>query len=95
MHVMASLLDCQAETQRRGMRSLALGKQEDWASAAYGLAWPKFTSHRRLTKGFSQPFYDAYHAINPRSEPHYEQRIRLYELYHHLNVSSITTDRAW
>ncbi|KLT39150.1 Ketosamine-3-kinase [Cutaneotrichosporon oleaginosum] len=39
----------------------------------------------RMFGGFSQAFYDAYHAVHPRSTPHYEQRIRLYELYHHLN----------
>ncbi|GMK54867.1 hypothetical protein CspeluHIS016_0114530 [Cutaneotrichosporon spelunceum] len=39
----------------------------------------------RMFGGFSHAFYDAYHAIHPRSQPHYDQRIRLYELYHHLN----------
>ncbi|WVQ96383.1 hypothetical protein IAU59_003488 [Kwoniella sp. CBS 9459] len=35
--------------------------------------------------GFSQDFYEAYHAVHPRSEPHYNERQKLYELYHHLN----------
>ncbi|OCF39228.1 fructosamine kinase [Kwoniella heveanensis CBS 569] len=35
--------------------------------------------------GFSQDFYEAYHAIHPKSQPHYDQRQKLYELYHHLN----------
>ncbi|WVF68861.1 hypothetical protein IAT40_003634 [Kwoniella sp. CBS 6097] len=35
--------------------------------------------------GFTQDFYEAYHAIHPRSEPYYDQRQKLYELYHHLN----------
>ncbi|BEI88189.1 uncharacterized protein CcaverHIS019_0109070 [Cutaneotrichosporon cavernicola] len=39
----------------------------------------------RMFGGFSQAFYDAYHSIHPQSQPHYDQRIRLYELYHHLN----------
>lgn len=38
------------------------------------------------TPGFGPEFFDEYHKIHPRSEPHYEQRIKLYELYHHLNV---------
>jgi fructosamine-3-kinase len=48
-----------------------------------GEDWTTWTGP--LTAGFSQAFYDAYHAVHPRSEPHYDQRIRLYELYHHLN----------
>lgn len=52
-------------------------------------------SHSPLTRlGFTKEFYDAYHAIHPRSEPYHEQRIRLYELYHHLNVSPIH-EREW
>lgn len=39
-----------------------------------------------LTAGFTREFYEAYHATNPPSQPHHDQRIRLYELYHHLNV---------
>ncbi|BEJ11465.1 hypothetical protein CspHIS471_0108870 [Cutaneotrichosporon sp. HIS471] len=39
----------------------------------------------RMFGGFSQAFYDAYHSIHPKSQPYYDQRIRLYELYHHLN----------
>ncbi|WWC95253.1 hypothetical protein V866_002112 [Kwoniella sp. B9012] len=35
--------------------------------------------------GFSKDFYDAYHAIHPKSQPHYDERQKLYELYHHLN----------
>ncbi|TXT06142.1 hypothetical protein VHUM_03615 [Vanrija humicola] len=35
--------------------------------------------------GFTPAFYDAYHAKHPRSAPHYDQRMQLYELYHHLN----------
>ncbi|KAE8227421.1 hypothetical protein CF319_g117 [Tilletia indica] len=35
--------------------------------------------------GFTQDFYEAYHEIRPKIQPHYEERIRLYELYHHLN----------
>lgn len=36
--------------------------------------------------GFSKDFYDAYHEVHPKSEPFYEKRQQLYELYHHLNV---------
>ncbi|WOO79803.1 Ketosamine-3-kinase [Vanrija pseudolonga] len=35
--------------------------------------------------GFTPAFYDAYHAVHPRSAPYYDQRQQLYELYHHLN----------
>ncbi|WWC65564.1 uncharacterized protein I303_108182 [Kwoniella dejecticola CBS 10117] len=35
--------------------------------------------------GFSKDFYEAYHAIHPRSQPYYDERQKLYELYHHLN----------
>ncbi|KAL7424825.1 hypothetical protein Q5752_000509 [Cryptotrichosporon argae] len=35
--------------------------------------------------GFSDAFYDAYHAVHPRSAPYYAERQKLYELYHHLN----------
>ncbi|WRT69381.1 uncharacterized protein IL334_006365 [Kwoniella shivajii] len=35
--------------------------------------------------GFSKDFYDAYHAIHPKSQPYHDQRQKLYELYHHLN----------
>lgn len=30
-------------------------------------------------------FYDKYHSILPKSEPSYNERMKLYELYHHLN----------
>ncbi|CAD6885822.1 unnamed protein product [Tilletia controversa] len=39
----------------------------------------------KMFGGFTSDFYDAYHKVLPRSEPHYEERLRLYELYHHLN----------
>ncbi|WVO13630.1 hypothetical protein L204_101251 [Cryptococcus depauperatus] len=39
----------------------------------------------RMFGGFSQEFYDEYHQIHPRSEPYYQERQKLYELYHHLN----------
>lgn len=37
--------------------------------------------------GFSPAFYKAYHARVPQTEPvdEYEQRLQLYEAYHHLN----------
>lgn len=38
--------------------------------------------------GLSKEFYDTYHIVHPRSEPYHEERQQLYELYHHLNVSS-------
>lgn len=37
--------------------------------------------------GFSPEFFDEYHKVHPRSEPYYEERQKLYQLYHHLNVS--------
>lgn len=42
---------------------------------------------RCIVAGFTKDFYEAYHRFHPRSEPHYEERQQLYELYHHLNVS--------
>lgn len=39
--------------------------------------------------GFSHEFYDEYHKVHPRSSPYYDQRQKLYELYHHLNVRSL------
>jgi fructosamine-3-kinase len=41
--------------------------------------------------GFPRPFADAYHAIIPR-EPGFEERARVYKLYHtlnHLNMVSV------
>ncbi|KAN0060813.1 hypothetical protein ACQY0O_007472 [Thecaphora frezii] len=35
--------------------------------------------------GFTSDFFDSYHSILPRCQPYYDERIRLYELYHHLN----------
>lgn len=32
--------------------------------------------------GFTAEFFDAYHKVIPRVEPHYNERIKLYELYH-------------
>lgn len=48
------------------------------------LSWPCAP----LTPGFGKDFFDAYHSINPKSQPYYDERQKLYELYHHLNVSS-------
>ncbi|GJN88892.1 hypothetical protein Rhopal_001863-T1 [Rhodotorula paludigena] len=41
----------------------------------------------RMFGGFSPAFYEAYHARVPKTEPvdEYEQRLQLYEAYHHLN----------
>jgi protein-ribulosamine 3-kinase len=36
--------------------------------------------------GFTNDFYEAYHEVHSKSEPYYEERQKLYELYHHLNV---------
>lgn len=41
----------------------------------------------RLIVGFSEGFYEAYHEVHEKSQPYYEERVKLYELYHHLNVS--------
>lgn len=56
---------------------------------ASGAATSSYVDGRgQLTSGFGKDFFDAYHSINPRSQPYYDERQRLYELYHHLNVSS-------
>lgn len=34
---------------------------------------------------FDESFYRKYHSIRPKSSPHYDERMMLYELYHHLN----------
>ncbi|KAE8551902.1 hypothetical protein EYB25_005793 [Talaromyces marneffei] len=41
--------------------------------------------------GFGKAFFDEYHSIVPRTEPveEYEDRVKLYELYHHLNHHAI------
>jgi protein-ribulosamine 3-kinase len=41
--------------------------------------------------GFSSSFFKEYHSICPRAEPiaEYEDRIKLYEAYHHLNHQAI------
>lgn len=43
--------------------------------------------------GFTKDFFDEYHKIHPRSEPHYEERQVLYELWHHLNVGRCVSTR--
>nr|ODN95382.1 fructosamine kinase [Cryptococcus depauperatus CBS 7855] len=48
-----------------------------------------YYGHNEADLGFSQEFYDEYHQIHPRSEPYYQERQKLYELYHHLNVSCL------
>jgi len=37
--------------------------------------------------GFSPAFYQRYHELVPKTEPadQYEQRMQLYEVFHHLN----------
>lgn len=46
---------------------------------------------RRLADrtGFTADFFDEYHKVHPRSTPHYDQRQKLYELWHHLNVRDL------
>ncbi|KAI9924565.1 hypothetical protein ASPWEDRAFT_111941 [Aspergillus wentii DTO 134E9] len=41
--------------------------------------------------GFGSSFFSAYHKVVPKTEPveEYEDRVRLYELYHHLNHHAI------
>ncbi|KAI8458346.1 Fructosamine/Ketosamine-3-kinase [Phakopsora pachyrhizi] len=39
--------------------------------------------------GRSEIFFNEYHKRLPKSQPHHEQRIKLYELYHHLNHTLI------
>lgn len=39
--------------------------------------------------GRSSAFFEEYHQHIPRSTPHHEKRISLYELYHHLNHTLI------
>ncbi|KAF2010710.1 Ketosamine-3-kinase [Aaosphaeria arxii CBS 175.79] len=45
----------------------------------------------KMFGGFGGSFLDEYHQICPRTEPveEYEDRVRLYELYHHLNHHAI------
>ncbi|EAW08031.1 putative fructosamine kinase [Aspergillus clavatus NRRL 1] len=45
----------------------------------------------RMFGGFGAPFFEAYHRIVPKTEPveEYDDRVRLYELYHHLNHHAI------
>lgn len=39
----------------------------------------------KMFGGYSTDFFDAYHQVIPKAQPHYEQRIDMYEAYHHLN----------
>lgn len=39
--------------------------------------------------GFGPAFFEAYHAVIPRAQPYYEERVLCYELYHHLNHASL------
>ncbi|KAK9591131.1 hypothetical protein V6Z92_004207 [Aspergillus fumigatus] len=45
----------------------------------------------KMFGGFGPAFFEAYHRIVPKTEPveEYEDRVRLYELYHHLNHHAI------
>lgn len=45
----------------------------------------------KMFGGFGSTFFSAYHRIVPKTEPveEYEDRVRLYELYHHLNHHAI------
>ncbi|OOF96158.1 hypothetical protein ASPCADRAFT_207516 [Aspergillus carbonarius ITEM 5010] len=45
----------------------------------------------KMFGGFGSAFFTAYHKIVPKTEPveEYEDRVRLYELYHHLNHHAI------
>lgn len=51
-----------------------------------------YYGHNEAEFGISQmfstlppAFYKEYHSVLPRSEPHHDERMKLYELYHHLN----------
>lgn len=51
-----------------------------------------YYGHNEADFGISQmfsslpsAFYNKYHSILPKSEPNHEERMKLYELYHHLN----------
>ncbi|GAA95186.1 uncharacterized protein L969DRAFT_57404 [Mixia osmundae IAM 14324] len=39
----------------------------------------------KMFGGFGQSFFDKYHSILPKSQPYYEERMKLYEVYHHIN----------
>jgi len=39
--------------------------------------------------GYTKEFFDSYHEVIPKMEPYYEERIKCYELYHHLNRESL------
>ncbi|PYH83903.1 hypothetical protein BO82DRAFT_305249 [Aspergillus uvarum CBS 121591] len=45
----------------------------------------------RMFGGFGSGFFEEYHKLVPKTEPveEYEDRVRLYELYHHLNHHAI------
>ncbi|RAH44269.1 putative fructosamine-3-kinase [Aspergillus brunneoviolaceus CBS 621.78] len=45
----------------------------------------------RMFGGFGAKFFEEYHRLVPKTEPveEYEDRVRLYELYHHLNHHAI------
>ncbi|PWN36892.1 Ketosamine-3-kinase, partial [Meira miltonrushii] len=39
----------------------------------------------KMFGGYGSEFFEAYHNVIPKAEPHYEQRMDMYEAYHHLN----------
>lgn len=43
----------------------------------------------KMFGGRSDAFFEEYYKHRPKSQPHHDERIRLYELYHHLNHTLI------
>lgn len=39
----------------------------------------------KMFGGYSNEFFEAYHSVIPKAEPFYDQRIEMYEAFHHLN----------
>lgn len=39
----------------------------------------------QMFSSLTSAFYEKYHSILPKSEPNHSERMKLYELYHHLN----------
>lgn len=57
------------------------GANHPWERTAHPLDLDRL-GIMNMFGGFTQDFFDAYHEVIPKAEPHYSERLRLYELYH-------------
>ncbi|KAL2007663.1 hypothetical protein VTN00DRAFT_7645 [Thermoascus crustaceus] len=81
-------------------RIVGSGRKEDEAEAVGDVVYDPSACYAhneyelgimKMFGGFGSSFFNEYHRIVPKTEPvdEYEDRVRLYELYHHLNHHAI------